>query len=282
MMRIQAARPKKSVLIATTQRCGGTWLASLMESTGSLGRPEEWLLPSTVLGWGSRHRIPIVKIGSIPACVLHRAGIRGDRDQAYTTYRNAVNPRMMQRYLERLAAVEATPNAVFSAHLQWDHLEVLDQQWKGSVLELADQNFWLFLWREDQLEQAISWMRARSTGQWASSHQSVSDALYDGEELRRRFLMVVERNQRWMSFFNHNAITPFELTYEQVQADQNRSVDEILTWVGEARTNSVLGKHRDLKVQRGTETQEWIARFTEENPDLISQRFRPRGGATQA
>lgn len=266
-------------MVATTQRCGATWLASLMEATGSLGRPEEWLLPGTVLSWGTRHLIPTLKLGSIPACALYRTGIRRDRE-LYAVYMDAVNPRAMQRYLERVSRVEATPNSVFSAHLQWDQFEVMREQWSGSVLDLTDQTFWLFLWREDQLEQAISWTRARATGQWTSEQQSRSVAHYDGRELRRRFLMVLERNQRWSDFFAENGIAPYELTYEQVQADPDRSIDEILTWVGEDRSNAAVVQHRDLQVQRSSETEEWISRFTEENPDLVGQRYRLRGGDT--
>ena len=263
-------------MIATTQRCGATWLASLMESTGSLGNPEEWLLPGTVLSWGTRHLIPTLKLRSIPACALHRTGMRSDRE-LYAVYMDAVNPRAMQRYLDQLSRVEVTPNSVFSAHLQWDQFEVMRDSWNGSVLDLADENFWLFLWREDQLEQAISWTRARATGQWTSSQQSLNEAHYDGKELRRRFLMVLERNQRWIDFFEQHGIIPFELSYEQVQADPNRSIDEILIWLGEERSNSTIGQKRDLKVQRSSETEEWIVRFAEENPELMAQRFRPPG-----
>lgn len=280
MMRTRSARPSKSLIIATTQRCGATWLASLMESSGKLGHPEEWLRPGAVLSWGIRHRIPTVKLRSIPACALYRSGIRSDRE-LYAVYLQAVNPRMMQRYLDRLARVETTSNSVFSVHLQWDHFEVLNERWNGSIGELAEQNNWLFFWREDQLEQTISWVRARATNQWTSSQRAEEVANYDGPELRRRFLMTVERNQRWAEFFRQEGIEPFELTYEQVQADPNRSIDEILEWMGETRGQPVVTEQSGLRVQRTSETEEWVDRFTEENPDLIGQRFRPRGGAAQ-
>jgi LPS sulfotransferase NodH len=251
-----------------------------MESSGSLGHPEEWLLPGTVLSWGIRHRVPTLKLSAIPECALYRTGIRSDRE-LYAVYREAVNPRAMQRYLDRLSRVEITPNSVFSIHLQWDHFEVLNEQWKGSIGELAEQNNWLFLWREDQLEQTISWVRARATNQWTSSQRAEDEANYDGPELRRRFLMTVERNQRWAEFFRQERIEPFELTYEQVQADPNQSIDEILDWIGEKRARPLVTEQCGLQVQRSSETEVWIARFTEENPDLIGQRFRPRGGATQ-
>jgi LPS sulfotransferase NodH len=165
---------------------------------------------------------------------------------------------------------------VFSAHLQWDHFEVLNDQWKGSVIDLAEETFWLFLWREDQLEQAISWTRARSTNQWNSAQRSSEAAHYDGPELRRRFLMVIERNQQWVDYFEKQGITPFELTYEQVQADPDSAIDEVLTLVDETRSTSGVEKQRNLQVQRSAETEEWIARFTEENPDLIDLRYRAR------
>ena len=273
MMRTRSAKSKKSLIMATTQRCGASWLASLMVSTGSLGNPEEWLRPGTVLSWGLRHRIPTLRARSIPACALHRAGLSTGREH-YAVYRDAVNPRAMQRYLDQLSRLEVTPNSVFSIHLQWDHFEVLDAQWNASMLDLAEQNNWLFLWREDQLEQSISWTRARATNQWSSTQRAENVAVYDGPELRRRFLMTLERNQRWVEFFERHGITPFELTYEQVQADPMRSIDEILAWMGEAHANPVSIQTRDLKVQRNAETEEWIARFTEENPDLVDQRFR--------
>ena len=276
-MQKQSTRTKKSVLIATTQRCGATWLASLMESTGSLGHPEEWLLPGTILGWGLRHGIPTLKPSSIAACALYRSGLRNDRE-LYAVYRDAVNPKAMQRYLDRLARVEITANSVFSAHLQWDQFEVLTEQWNGSVLNLTEQSNWLFLWREDQLAQAISWVRARATNQWESTQHTNKVAIYDGGELRRRFLMVLERNQLWADFFELHDVTPFKLTYEQVQADPDRSIDSILALVGEERSSSALTQQRELRVQRSTETGEWIDRFTEENPDLIDQRFRRISG----
>jgi len=277
MMNTQSARPKKSLMMATTQRCGGSWLASMMESTGTLGHPEEWLIPATVLKWGLRHRIPTLKLRSIPTCALYKSGLRSDREP-YAIYQDAVNPRAVQRYLDRLSQVEITPNSVFSAHLQWDQMEVLTKQWNGSFLDLAEQNHWLFLWREDQLEQTISWFRARSTGQWNSVQNAEKVAVYDGAELRRRFLMTVRRNQQWVEFFGLHGIAPFELTYEQVQIDPARSIEAILDFVGERRSNSAGTQRRELTVQRSSETEEWIVRFAEENPDLMDQRFRPFRG----
>jgi LPS sulfotransferase NodH len=274
MMKRQSARPKKSLVMATTQRCGGSWLASLMESTGSLGHPEEWLIPATVLRWGVRHRIPALKLRAIPNCVLYRSGLRNDREP-YAVYKDAVNPRAVQRYLNQLAQNEITPNSVFSAHLQWDQMEVLAKQWNGSFLDLAEQNHWLFLWREDQLEQTISWYRARATGQWNSVQRAEKAAVYDGPELRRRFQMTVRRNEQWVEFFELHGITPFELTYEQVQRDPDRSIEAILDFVGEQPSTVAGTKQRELKVQRSSETEEWILRFAEESPDLMDQRYRP-------
>lgn len=274
MMNRQSARPKKSVIMATTQRCGGSWLASMMESTGSLGHPEEWLIPAMVLKWGIRHRIPTLKLRSIPTCALYRSGLRSDREP-YAVYQDAVNPRAVQRYLNQLAQTESTPNSVFSAHLQWDQMEVLTKQWNASFLDLAEQNHWLFLWREDQLEQTISWYRARATGQWNSVQRAEKEAVYDGPELRRRFQMTVTRNQQWVEFFELHGIVPFELTYEQVQVDPDRSIEAILSLAGETRSDRIPTKQRELRVQRSSETEEWIARFADENPDLMDQRYRP-------
>ena len=90
--------------------------------------------------------------------------------------------------------------------------------------------------------------------------------------------MVIERNQKWVDFFVQQGITPFELTYEQVQEDPEHAIEEILVWMGETRATTDFEQQRNLQVQRSAETEEWIARFAEENPELMSQRFRPRGG----
>jgi LPS sulfotransferase NodH len=100
-------------------------------------------------------------------------------------------------------------------------------------------------------------------------------AIYDGTELRRRFLMTVTRNRQWAEFFEFHGIAPFELTYEQVQRDPDRSIDAILALLGETRSDSAIAQHRELRVQRSMETEEWIARFAEENSDLMDQRYRP-------
>lgn len=127
------------------------------------------MLPGAVLSWGLRHRVPTLKLSSIPKCALYGTEIRSDRE-LYAVYREAVKPRAMQRYLNRFSPVEITPNSVFSIHLEW---------------------------------------------------------------------------------------------------------------IGEKRVRPVITEHSGLHVQRGSETEEWIARFTEETPDLIGMRFRPHGGAAR-
>jgi LPS sulfotransferase NodH len=64
------------------------------------------------------------------------------------------------------------------------------------------------------------------------------------------------------------------LTYEQVQSDPNHAIDEMLAWAGETRSTVGVDQQRNLQVQRSTETEEWIKRFTEENPDLVDLRYR--------
>lgn len=265
------------LVLATTQRSGGTWLSSLMEASGRLGRPEEWLLPGTVLGWGLRHGVATLRPASIPNCALHRSRVLRGRE-LYAVYLDAVRHASLPRYFTRLIEEESTPNGVFSIHLQWDHLEVLERRWSGSILGVADRTEFVHLWREDQLAQAVSWYRARATNRWTSSQSERTIARYDGEEIRRRFLMVCERNRLWREWFDDRGIIPLEISYEQVLADQTTALDSILRLVGEVPDASPTESDGRLVVQRGAESAEWIDRFICDFPELRETRYRRTGG----
>ncbi len=195
----------RTLLIAMLPRTGSTALCSLLEATGVLGIPREYLNPRGPLKpWARR-----------------------------------LSASDLTEYLEALRREQATPNGVFAFKTLYQDLEPLLE--RAPVAELLGTATFVYLTREDLVAQAISNYIADSSGVW---HRDPSgdlfrsrgggdpDPPYDEARILAERDALVRQQEDWERFFTERSIEPLRITYEGFVADSNATVTAIAAHVG--------------------------------------------------
>ncbi len=235
---------RSNYVVMTYARCGATWLAQLLGSTGCLGRPEDWYN-----GKGYRKR----GIADYP---LDR---EGQLTKALSEGRSANDVAGLKMSATRM-----------------DELAGFD--WSGP---LAPPHF-IHLNRLDRVARAISDVRAEQTGQWRSTSARDGEPSYDAGAIHAALRKHARDEARIRLYFAVNGIVPFELSYEALHADPEDAVARIADFLGVALIAPPDHGKVTLDVQRDALNEEWRERFMAEAGALnelprIDQARRPGG-----
>jgi trehalose 2-sulfotransferase len=226
-------RLSKSYIVASTPRCGSTFLCSLLWQTGVLGAPSEY--------WN-----------------CHKSGAR-----------KTIGIRMMERleatsgqdYLTKLLARRTSKNGVFGVKVHFfDFQEVL----RGfpQVLELLAPVTFINIEREDKIAQAISLARSLQTGTWiAGSNKPRPTVTYDRELISRCLGSLETQKLGWTRWFDANRIDPHVVTYEKLAADTAGVVFGIVKLLGAQDDEPHEIQVRTVERQSDGTNKEWAVRF---------------------
>lgn len=230
-------------VVMTYARCGATWLAQLLGSTGCLGRPEDWFN-----GKGYRKR----GVGDYP---LDRPG------QLAIALREG-----------------RSGNGVTGLKLSATRMdELCGFDWAGP---LAPTQF-IHLNRTDRVARAVSDVRAEQTGQWRSTSAQQGVPRYDAGAIHSAMRKHARDEARVRLYFAVNRITPLELSYEELHADPEEIVARIATFLRVELTAAPNHAQVTLGVQRDGLNAEWRECFLAEAGTLDAlppiDSPRPRG-----
>ena len=227
---------RKCYIVASTPRCGSTFLSSLLWQTGVLGAPSEY--------WNCR------KSGA----------------------RKTIGIRMMERleatsgadYLTKLLACRTSKNGIFGVKVHFFDFQEVLRGFPGVLGLLAPVTF-ISIERQDRLAQAVSLARSLQTGAWTAGRNQKRPAIVYDRELISRCLSSLETQRAgWLQWFEANRIDPHAVTYEELAADPAGVVSGIVGLLGvqndEPHEVQVRTVHRQSD---GTNT-EWAARFRSE------------------
>jgi LPS sulfotransferase NodH len=136
-----------------------------------------------------------------------------------------------------LAAVveRRTVNGTFAAKLSWWQYErVLDNPVGHSLL---NGGHFVYLYRENLLDQAISNHIATLTGVWGPGDTVTTRPAPDPNFLDRRAIalkieLLAQHSENWRKFFARNDIEPLFISYEQLTSDLPGAVRAIAATIG--------------------------------------------------
>ncbi|MEV8517907.1 Stf0 family sulfotransferase [Dactylosporangium sp. NPDC051484] len=233
--------------VCGTPRTGSSLLLGLLGSTGVAGRPQAYFREPDEQLWAERWGLP--------------------GDWSYDDF--------------VCAAIEAgrTPNGVFGAKLMWGTLDRLAAglatvypTLAGRDLDLLERAFgrvrFIWVYREDTLAQAVSWVRAEQTNVWyIGGNGEIGDTgpsgrapAYDTDRLAELTKTIEEHDAAWGDWFRHVSVEPFRLRYEDLAADKVRATEEILAYLG--LTLPVNGRISEMHARQADPlNREWIERF---------------------
>jgi LPS sulfotransferase NodH len=218
--------------VCSNPRSGSTYLIFLLESTGVLGKPYEWL--------------------------------RGDGGSAHWDY--ADYPRDSEGQLEIMLRDGVTPNGVCSLKMFPEHFDTrTDSRWAERMPGLK----YVHLVRQDLLGQAISLSLARQTDSYAFWMPAQREPIYDREHIRRCMDFIATGDARWRLFFANNQITPLTITYEELAASPQATIDRIAALMN-VETATIDQGAFNTTVQRNALNEAWRERFVRDQGDLSS------------
>jgi len=229
-VRIREPSSPRSYVLCSNPRSGSTHLVSLLQSTGVLGAPYEWL--------------------------------RGDGGTGHDDFKPYPTDPEQQLAIMRQAG--ATPNGVCALKMFPEHFDATSQaRWAERMPNLK----FVQLIRRDLLGQAISLSIARQTDSYADWMPEQRPAVYSRAHIARCMDWLAAGDARWSLYFAQNGVTPLIVTYEELCEDPQGVVTAIARHVG-LRHATIGSQSAGPRVQRNGRSDEWRARFVAESGDL--------------
>jgi len=230
---------RKSYFVASSYRCGSTFLCWKLWGTGVLGAPAEYL-----------------NVG---------AG-RMARDQMMRRL-DAVTP---EDYFIKLLNCRTSKNGVFGMKVHYPHFEAA-LSWYPSMLRLLSPVTYIYLNRRDALAQAISMAKAIQSNAWQPWEQSVRTTLiYDGALIAQCLRDLHQQKLGWRQWFEANKIAPFIVSYEDAVADTATVIREVIELLDVGGDEPEQISLPILEKQGDAVSLEWHERFQQAVPDWDS------------
>lgn len=221
-----AGSPKK-VFICSSRRSGSWMLCRYMINAG-LGLPAEYI-----------HRDWISALAA-------RFGVDGVEDIGWKSKGRARrwlvrklgrDPRaeFMLRYIDMLIR-RRTRDGIFASKIHYEQYQAILDNEAGR--NLLDGGFFVQLYRQNLLGQAVSVHLARQSGKWGFNDDLTSaplpsqEELFDATAIDNELAGLASEDSGWRLFFARNGIEPLRVSYEELARNPNAVVVEIARQIG--------------------------------------------------
>jgi LPS sulfotransferase NodH len=236
--RIAEAGISRTFFVCSTPRTGSTMLGNLLAETGLVGRAGE--------AFGEPFRRDVVP---------------------------TLSRRRFDDYLVRESALRARGTGTLGYKLHWDQVELflhllrLRRGLRGRTdAEVIAAVFpaprYVFMTREDDLAQAVSWWKSMTTGKWVDGERPSGEPRFDAAGISGRLRQIEAHNEAWRRWFAANRVEPLEVTYEGLVADPTGEARRILEFLGVDLAADFAAVPR-TEVQADPVNREWIERYRE-------------------
>ena len=223
---------RKSYIVASSQRCGSTYLCWLLWQTGLLGAPSEALNSAT-----NDSRLMSARFAAASA----------------------------SDYIVKLVAHRTSANGVFGMKAHFHQFESYLKKFP-ELLDVLSPVTFIHIRRGDKVAQGVSMARALQSSQWSSRQQAgpKPPPRYDPELIAKCMEEVELQDANWLRWFETENITPFQVTYEDLTADADGTVRGIVELLGVQNDKPSQVDVPPAEKQSDDTNQEWIARFRQE------------------
>ena len=187
--------PCRTYMIASTQRSGSYFLSHLLEATGRMGRPFEYLQP----------------------CFMAAFQKRFGQSDARATLREIFRRR-------------TTPNGWFGMKAHWGQYDEARSDWQ--IDDLLRIDHFIFLERRDRVAQAVSLVIAEQTGSWTHLQRVEATPNYSATAITRALKKIEADYRGWRAHFAAKGICPIHIFYEDLVSDPLASINRIMTACG--------------------------------------------------
>jgi LPS sulfotransferase NodH len=239
-----------ALIICATPRSGTTLLCDLLAEAGVTGRPDSFYRRQSISDFAAELGV-------------------------------ADGPDFERRYLAAIAAEGRGDSDLFSIRVMWPSLHEMTEKLATLYpLETSDAGrisaafgtpLYLHIEREDKVAQAISRSKAEQSGLWHRAADGgireqigpYQEPAYDANRLRASIAETTAHQAQWRQWFAGQAITPMELTYEELSADPAAAVARLLTALDRDPEIASRIAPRTAKLA-DAQSREWAVRFVRE------------------
>ena len=263
-------KTERLLVIASVERTGSTLLCSILRGTQAAGAPEEYLNIQTKNFARLRKLVgaPKLRLNQLPMALARLATGRYSWKDV-----SSFSQASFRDYLLAVASERTTPNGVFGVKMHWN-------QYKRHMLDLGlDVNVWeapvswVRITRENELRQAISFVRAAQSESWNSNMQVVREPIYDAAAIINALDRITQENNQWDNYFAAEGIVPLRITYEQLILNMDSTVRKVMAFI-DAPVEVIPAPQ--TKKQSESASRQWAERFVNEYPEHVHRLGAPR------
>jgi trehalose 2-sulfotransferase len=222
---------RKSYLIASSYRCGSSYLCWLLWKTGLLGAPSEVLNPTSEL------------------------------PQFINRFKTSDHSDYITKVLER----RVSRNGVFGVKAHFHHFEAYQKQYPPLLKRLAPVTY-IFISRPDKVAQAVSMAKALQSNRWHSRMEGGPKPTlrYDRDMIANCLADIEEQDLAWRRWFKAHKVSAFDVSYNDLTKDAAGVVRGIVELLG-VENDEPDEVYVPAVDKQGDETNnEWIERYERE------------------
>ena len=252
----------QSYIICTSPRSGSTLLCKLLQKTGKAGMPESHFHNPSISNWLSNHKLSREEFATEPAALsaIFEAARR----------RGAGNTGVFGLRLQRPSF------EFFMKQLGVLHPELSSDMER--IETVFGKTLFIFLTRQNKLEQAISFVKATQTGLWHMAPDGTElerlsapqEPVYDPNAIAKQFSRTTAFDEGWKTWFAAQKIKPLRVTYDELSANPQATLSRIIGRLG-VNYEPAPDAHPPVAKLADTINQDWAERFVAEMED--SPRF---------
>jgi len=245
--------PRRCYVVCTIPRSGSNLLTDGLRDTRRAGMPKQFFLPKAESGYAEELGIDLV---------ADYAAYVGAVVNAKTTRNEVFGFKLMSWYLDdflaRLRQAHSFGNSITS------DLELL----RSAFPRLR----FVRIVRRHKLRQALSTARALQTGLWKvqEGKSILREPEFDPDLIEQSLHEAERQDKLWDDFFRRIGIKPFEVEYETLYQDYERTIRDVLNFLkiklpAGARVGPPATTRQSDEISRM-----WEERFIAERPSAYS------------
>ena len=152
-------------------------------------------------------------------------------------------------YRTKLLSQRSTPNGVFGFKAHWSQFSNLLMhltgipgtspeaftRWRQSLDDALRCRRFIYVTRQDIVQQAVSLAIARHTGVWYDHGQpvaNVKDMPFDAEAIDRAVDYILEGRAMWRAFFEQASVDALLVRYEDLVGDRDATLSRVIDYLG--------------------------------------------------
>lgn len=176
----------------------------------------------------------------------------------------------MEKYVDALRRYRTSKNGWLGINLHGHHLGTYIQ---GEPYLEDIPTYYIYIYRRDEIAQAVSYYLAASTGQWSSDFEPQRQASYDYRAIRKKLERIYRGKAAMRAFINTREISYTAIAYEDLRDNPG---SELLRIPGMGTHDPTVTPTMS-RLDRGPR-ESWRVRFSREHLADLAKRQPSFGG----